>query len=190
MHVSVRVRVFLARHRWIYWFVVISLACAVGLTVHAELRKVDAARAAWGKTASVLVADDDRAAGDAPSFQRRDLPEALLPAAALRSLPTGATLRQRVAAGEVLTSIDITTVAGPIGGATTDSVVVGIIDPLARGAVVGSSVRISSEGIVLAESGRVVSLADEIVFVAVDSTDAPMIAAAAQSGLASILFVP
>ena len=182
MHVSVRVRVFLARHRWIYWFVVISLACAVGLTVHAELRKVDAA--------SVLVADDDRAAGDAPSFQRRDLPEALLPAAALRSLPTGATLRQRVAAGEVLTSIDITTVAGPIGGATTDSVVVGIIDPLARGAVVGSSVRISSEGIVLAESGRVVSLADEIVFVAVDSTDAPMIAAAAQSGLASILFVP
>ena len=190
MRVSVRVRVFLARHRWIYWFVVIMLAGAVGLMVHVELRKVDAARAAWGETASVLVAVNDRAAGDLPSVERRYLPAALVPRAALRSLPVGATLRQRVTAGEVLTSTDITAVAGPVGGATTESVVVGIIDPLARGAVVGSRVRIASEGIVLAESGEVVALAGEIVFVAVASADAPMIAAAAQVGLASILFVP
>ena len=190
MHVSVRIRVFLAHHRWIYWIVVVALAGAVGLMVHAELRKVDAARAAWGQTVSVLVADNDRVAGDRPSVERRDLPKALVPVAALRSIPAGATLRQRVTAGEVLTSTDITAAAGPVGGATTESVVVGIIDPLARGAVVGSRVRVSSEGIVLAESGEVVSLADEIVFVAVDSADAPMIAAAAQVGLASILFVP
>jgi hypothetical protein len=171
MHVSVRFRVFLARHRWIYWIVVCALAGSVGLMVHTEL-------------------DDDRAAGDPPSVERRDLPEALVPTAALRSLPAGATLRQRVTAGEVLTSTDITAAAGPVGGATTESVVVGIIDPLARGAVVGSRVRISSEGIVLAEAGEVVSLADEIVFVAVDSASAPMIAAAAKVGLASILFVP
>ena len=41
-----------------------------------------------------------------------------------------------------------------------------------------------------AVSREVVSLADEIVFVAVDSADAPMVAAAAQASLASILFVP
>jgi hypothetical protein len=190
LHVSVRFRVFLAHHRWIYWIVVVALAGAVGLMVHAELRKVDAARAAWGETASVLVADDDRVAGDPPSVERRDLPEALVPRAALRSLPAGATLRQRVTTGEILTSTDITAAPGPVGGATTELVVVGIMDPLARGAVVGSRVRVSSEGIVLAESGEVVSLADEIVFVAVDSADAPMVAAAAQTGLASILFVP
>lgn len=190
MHVSVRVRVFLARHRWIYWLVVAVLSSAVGLIVHAELRQVDAARAAWDETTSVLVAVDDREAGDLPSVERHEFPEALVPAAALRSLPAGATLRQRVTVGEVLTSTDVTAVAGPVGGASAESVVVGIIDPLARGAVVGSRIRISSEGIVLAESGEVVSVADEIVFVAVDSADAPMIAAAAQAGLASILFVP
>jgi hypothetical protein len=189
-HISVQCRVFVARHRWISWLVIFSLAGAVGLAVHTELRKIDAARAAWGETVSVLVTDDDHAAGDLASVERRDLPAALVPASALRSLAVGATLRQRVAAGEILTSTDITAIAGPAAGATTDSVVVGVIDPLARGAVVGSSVRIASEGIVLAESGEVVSLADEIIFVAVDSADAPMIAAAAQAGLASILFVP
>jgi hypothetical protein len=190
MHVSVRVRVFLAHHRWIYWLVVFALAGAVGLMVHAELRKVDTARAAWGETTSVFVAIDDRAAGDLPRVEQRDLPDALVPRAALRSLPAGATLHQRVTAGEVLTSTDITAVAGPVGGAATESVVVGIIDPLARGADVGSRVRISSEGIVLADLGEVVSLADEVVFVAVASADAPIVAAAAQAGLASILFVP
>ena len=190
MHVSVRVRVFLAHHRWIYWLVVFALAGAVGLMVHAELRKVDTARATWGETTSVFVAIDDRAAGDLPRVERRDLPDALVPRAALRSLPAGATLRQRVTAGEVLTSTDITAVAGPAAGAATESVVVGIIDPLARGAGVGSRVRISSEGIVLADLGEVVSLADEVVFVTVSPADAPIVAAAAQAGLASILFVP
>ena len=114
MHVSVLIRVFLARHRWVYWLVAFALAGAVGLMVHAELRNVDAARAAWGETTSVLVADDDRAAGDLPSVERRDLPKALVPTAALQSLPAGTTLRQRVTAGEVLTSTDITAAAGPV----------------------------------------------------------------------------
>ena len=42
----------------------------------------------------------------------------------------------------------------------------------------------------LADLGEVVSLADEVVFVAVASANAPIVAAAAQAGLASILFVP
>jgi hypothetical protein len=74
MHVSVRVRVFLAHHRWIYWLVVCALAGAVGLMVHAELRKVDTARAAWGETTSVFVAIDNQVAGDLARVERRDLP--------------------------------------------------------------------------------------------------------------------
>ena len=68
--------------------------------------------------------------------------------------------------------------------------VVGVVDPAAPVDVIGVAVRIAAEGVVLAERGTIVEINGEVVYVAVDAASGPMVAAAAQQRLASILFLP
>ena len=109
---------------------------------------------------------------------------------ALEELPAGARLRQRVAHGEVLTELDIADRRGPAALADAGTLVVALSDPLSRNVTTGLPVQVAADGIVLAGSATVVDIADEIVFVAVDAVDAPAVAAAAQQGIASLLYVP
>lgn len=190
MHVAARARLVLARRPWIYWAVVAVLATLVAFAVNAQLSTVAAARAEWGTTRTVLVADEALEPGDPIRATATELPVSALAASALSTLPRDARLRQRVDAGEVLTELDVTARAGPAARAEPGTVVVALSDPLSRGVVIGLSVQISADGIVIAEPATVVDLVDDVIFVAVARQQAPTVAAAAQLGVASLLYVP
>jgi hypothetical protein len=190
MHVAARARLVLARRPWIYWAVVAVLAGLASATVQGQVSSVAAERDRWGVTRTVLVATADLEAGDPVTAASRTLPVAALPDTALDGLPDGAVVRQRVAAGEVLTRVDVSVRAGPATLADPGTVVVALSDPLARDITVGLSVQVSADGLVVAGDARITGVVDDVVFVAVSERDGPGVAAAAQQGIASLLYLP
>jgi hypothetical protein len=68
--------------------------------------------------------------------------------------------------------------------------VVGVIDPLASDPSIGLPVAVTSEGIVLVAAATVVGADDDVILIAVPTSEAPMVAAAAQLGTVSLLFLP
>jgi len=185
-----RARTFSARHAWLRWIVVLALAATAGVATHRQLDTVEAERDAWGDTVDVLVATGDLVPDGAITAHIVAAPRALTPAAALGSLPDSARLRQRVMRGEILTAADVTAAPGPASSAESGTAVVAVIDPLVRDASIGLEIWVSSEGVVLAEEATIVSIVDDVVFVSVPDRDAPMVAAASQAGLASLIFLP
>ncbi len=185
-----RARIFSARHRWLYWSIVALLAATAGGAAQRQLAAVDAERAAWGDTVHVFIASRDLSPDEIIAVDVVSIPVAMVPSAALTTLPDDVRLRQRVTAGEILTDADITAASGPAASATAGTAVVAVIDPLARSVVVGLEVRVSSEGVVLADDAMIVSVVDDVVYIAVAERDAPMVAAAAHAGLASLIFLP
>lgn len=190
MHIAVRVRIFIARHRWVYWTAVAAVAAGIGATVFDAMRAIDHTRTQWGDTSTVIVATADLEPDGAVTVRTAELPVAMVPASALHALPDGARLHQRVMRGEVLTTADIVAGPGPAAHAPADSAVVAIADPLSRNVSVGLQVSVGSEGILLAETAVVTDVVDDVVFVAVPSDDAPDVAAAAQAGLATMIYRP
>ena len=114
----------------------------------------------------------------------------MLPSEALAALPPNGRVRQRVVSGAVITTADISRADGPAAFADPGTAVVGVIDLLAVGASIGLPVVVTSEGVVLAAAATVVGRDDEVVLIAVPVTEAPMVAAAAQLGTVSLLFLP
>jgi hypothetical protein len=190
MHVVARARLVLARRPWVYWTIVAALASMFAVVVDEHLTSLDDARHSWGATRSVLVAERRLAPGDAMAARLVDLPLAAIPPGALGELPDGARLHQRVGEGEVVTELDITALPGPAGRARAGTVVVALSDPLSRGVTIGLSVQVAADGVVLAEAASVVEVVDDVIFVAVDASSAPAVAAAARQGVASLLYLP
>lgn len=190
MHVAARARLVLARRPWIYWAVVAVFAGLAAATVQGQVGSIATERDRWGTTRTVLVASEHLEAGDPVVAAPTALPTAALPDTALDELPDLAVARQRVSAGEVLTELDVTSRAGPATLAEPGTVVVALSDPLARDVAIGLSVQVSADGVVVAGEARVTGVVDDVVFVAVDEHDAPTVAAAAQQGIASLLYLP
>lgn len=190
MHVAASARLFLARRPWVYWTLVAAFAAILAMAVHLRLSAIDTARASWGSTRSVLVADRAMMPGDPLSVSPSERPLAAIPQGALSAIPDGARVRQRIAAGEVLVDVDITPVAGPAGRADPDTVVVAVADPLARAVTIGTRVQVAADGLLLATDATIVELVDEIIYIAVEPRAAPAIAAAAQANLVSLLYLP
>ncbi len=190
MFVIVRLRIALARHAWIRWIIVLSLATAGGWATHQRVSAIDRERDQWGSTSEVLVAATDLEPGGAVDVELVTLPDAAVPPQSLSSLPTDVRLRQHVVAGEILTQADVTATPGPAGRAEPGTAVVGLVDPLARNTTIGLRVHVVSEGVTLTDQATVVDVVDEVTFVAVPAREAAMVAAAAQSGLASLVFLP
>ena len=90
----------------------------------------------------------------------------------------------------VITTVDVSTVAGPAAFAEPGTAVVGVVDPLAPDASIGLPVVVSSEGVVLVPAATVVGADDEVILIAVPVSEAPLVAAAAQLGTVSLLFLP
>jgi flagella basal body P-ring formation protein FlgA len=174
----------------VYWAIVLSFAAVVAAATHQQLSRLEDARQQWQETRSVLVADTDLKPGNFIKASNADLPVAAVPESALHGIPDGAQLRQRVAVGEVLVEADLTHVPGPAARADPGTVVVGLTDPLSRGVVVGLAVQVAAEGVVLASRATVVETIDDVVFVAVAGREAPAVASAAHSGLATLLYLP
>jgi hypothetical protein len=191
MHVAARTRLVLARRPWIYWVVVGTFAALAAGIVHGQLSSIAETRSSWGTTRDVLVADQPLEPGDPIEAEVVSLPLSAIPRDALSpDAADGAFVRQRVADGEVLTRLDVTSRTGPAALADPGQIVVALSDPLARDLVTGLQVQITADGLVLAEAARVTGVVDEVIFVAVSAADAPIVAAAAQQGIASLLYLP
>lgn len=190
MHVASTVRLFIARRPWVYWLAVAALTALIVFIVHDRMTAVDAERASWGTTRSVLVADGPLAPGDPIAVTSTELPMAVVPTGAVTSLPDNARLRQRVADGEVLVDLDITATPGPAAGADADTVVVAVRDDLAPTLRIGLAVQVAADGLIIADDATIVNITDEVVFVAVDPADAATVSAANGAGLAALLFLP
>ncbi len=190
MHVVVRVRRVLAIHPWIHWTLCVALAVGAGAVTHRYLGRVEEERRSWGTTQEVWTATTDLDPGDTVGAEPTDVPVALVPPDALTSPPGGAVARQRVTAGEILVDADVAPASGPAALAESGTVVVGVVDPLARGLTIGLPVQVAAEGVVLAPDATVVGLSDDVIQLAVPERDAPIVAAAAHDGRASILLVP
>ena len=190
MHVAARARLVLARRPWVYWAVVATFATLAVVAVQREMTSIDAERNRWGTAREVLVARQNHEPGDPLDVDLVELPVAALPADALVEVPDVGRVRQRVGRGEVLTEFDIADAVGPAALAVPGTVVVALSDPLARGVVPGLRVEVAADGLVLSADATVTEVADDVIFVAVDERDAAIVAAAAQQGIASLLYLP
>ncbi len=190
MHIVVRTRRALAAHPWIHWAVCVGLAIAAAVATHGYIARLDAERRAWGTTRTVWVTVGDVAAGQPVRATAADVPAALVPPGAVTEPPGDAVARQRVTAGEIVVDADVAAAAGPAGLAEPGTVIVGIVDPLARNVAVGSTVQATADGVIVCDEATVVAISDDVIQLAVPERDAPIVAAAAHDGLASILIVP
>jgi hypothetical protein len=190
MHIAVNARRVLARHPWIYWAACLVVAGLAAMLAGRYVSALDTARHGWGTTGRVVVADVEHLPGEPLRAETVTMPLAVIPPGAVESFEAGTVVRQRITAGEIVVHADLAAPSGPAALAETGTLVVGITDPLAAGARVGLAVQIASEGIVLADEGRVVGLADGVILVAVEASAAATVAAAAQRGAATVVFVP
>lgn len=190
MHFIVRVRIFLARHGWARWAIVLVLTAGVAWTSHQQASAVERERKAWGTTVDVVVASADLEPGDPIEADVVPLPSAMLPSEALTSVLSSGRVRQRVVSGAVITTADVSTAVGPAAFAEPGTAVVGVIDPLASDPSIGLPVAVTSEGIVLVAAATVVGADDDVILIAVPTSEAPMVAAVAQLGTVSLLFLP
>jgi hypothetical protein len=190
MHITVKMRRVLARHPWIFWVVCLAFALAAAVIVSRYVTALDEAARDLGTTRTVIIATADQPPGVPLQSRRVDMPVGLVPSGAVESADPDSILRQRVTAGEVVVSADLATPGGPAALADAGTVVVGVTDMLARNVRIGLEVQVAAEGILLADRAKVVDLADDVIFVAVEAGSAPMVALAAHDGTASLLFVP
>ncbi len=190
LFVAARLRNLLARQPWIYWSAVIAIAVGAAFVVKSQLDGAEAARSSWEDTRPVLVARHDVDPDSPVVADTVELPVAAVPATAIDALPDGALAHRRIGAGEILVAADVVAAPGPARHATVGNVVVGLVDPLSPAAAIGLDVQVASDGVVLAAEATVVDVVGDVVFVEVRESDGPAVAAAAQAGRASLLFVP
>jgi hypothetical protein len=204
LHLAVRLRRLLARHRWIRWSVVIACAITVASGLHTKLSDLDRAQAAWAGGEPILVLRHDTAAGDAiaaSDVERRYIAPDLRPDGALASWDDPMTALHRMRRGEILTNAHIGRGIGPAGllSATTAGVSVPIVAAQAVPFAVGDRV-----GLVLAADplavgvspangwlgeASVIAATPEAVLVSVASDGVVEIAVAAAEGQVTLVLL-
>lgn len=175
MPVMPRVRRVIARHPWVQWVVIVSLAVVVTASAAEAMARVDAERAAWGRSTSVWVAVRDVQAGEPIEAEQRDVPAAVRPPGAA-DVPEGALARQAIGRGEIVTDLDVVDRDGSL--APPEWLVAPVRESLPSGATVGEHVRVVSDGFVVAPEGIVVGFVDDATLVAVPPDVAPLLPAA------------
>ena len=185
-----RVRSFIARHRATYWVAVAGLALTVALVLMSQSRQLNEARDEWGSSVDVWVAAADTAPGDPLLVDRRAMPAAMLPRAAVTGAwPVGATARQTVVAGEVVVAADIGTGRLPLLPSEWRAVAVTAGDttiPL----VIGDHVDVVANGAVLSIDAVVVDMQASVAVIGVPADDAPGVAVASRDGTAVVVVRP
>ena len=164
-----------------------------GWAVAAAAAGVDDARRAWGATREVVVATEDLAPGE-PLSGRVDVRPA--PGAGRRrrrastSVPSGATARQHVAAGETVVAADVAATGGPQALIPAGWVAVAVAEAVPVGAAIGDRVALVGGGVLLAAEGVVVGRTTEALLVAVPAGDGPPVAHASSTGELALLLLP
>ncbi|WP_040495445.1 hypothetical protein [Ilumatobacter nonamiensis] len=184
-----RVRLFLARRPWVRWICIAAVAALAAALVHDRMQAIESARQEWAERVEVPVAIEPAAPGEAVAWQWREFPSIAVPVGVAADLPSGAAARRQIGRGEVIVAADLEAGPGPAAAAEPGEVVVPISDPLVAHPEIGVGVAVYSDGLVLAESGRIVHIEADVVFVAVAAAEAPIVAAAAQTRQASLGFL-
>jgi hypothetical protein len=189
MSIAARVRLTLARSPWMYWAIVAVLAGAAGLFVMRAADAVDAARESWGEPRHVLVARNDVEPGGALDgyAELRQLPAPMIPADAVSELPTAAVARQRIAAGEVIVTHDVSPAVAPQALIPDSWLAVAVAEPVPTGARTGDKVTVTAGGVVLAADGVVVGTSEGVLLVAVPGSEAAQVAHGASTGDVAVL---
>lgn len=184
---AVRIRSYLVRHRRVHWALVTGLALAVGAIVVHHGRGVDRARAAWGTTSTVWVADGPLEPGEPLAARAIAVPRAVVPLGALDAAPpVGSLAAQHLSAGEIVTAFDVAGGPDELVPAGWRTVAVAV-DERSLVVAVGDRVDVAADGAVLASGGRVVSVGPSSVAVAVPADVAAAVAVAALDGRAVLL---
>ncbi len=177
------IRWWIARAPWTLWASIAALALTTGWLVAREVGAADAARASWGPTRSVWVATRDTDAGQPLTAVARRYPGAVVPPGAVSEVPAAARARQRVDAGEIVTTADLVA-AGPAARIPAGQLAVAV--PRQSGTLaVGDWVAALADGRVLAR-GTVVALTETAALVAVADQAAGPLAQAAVDGRVSL----
>ena len=163
MHIVVRTRRVLAVHPWIHWAVCVALAVAAAVATHGYIARLDAERRSWGTTREVWVTADDVEPGRTDAGDRHGDARRARAARGTDRPTDGAVARQRVTTGEILVDADVATATGPAALAAPGTVVVGLVDPLARNVAVGATVEVSADGVVVCDEATVVAISDEVI---------------------------
>jgi hypothetical protein len=173
VHVTARARIELARRPWIRWLVVVTTAAGAWTTVDGARSSLDHRIAAWSTTTEVVVAVADVPSGAplAAATVVRAYPVALVPATARRSIGPDDLASRTVAAGAIVTDVDV-------AGAGR---VVTVREAGPSGVGRGDVVVVAADGVAIAEQARVVGVDDDLVTLAVDATDGPVVAASTTS---------
>ena len=181
-----RCRSFLARHRRLYWLIVISISAVLMAIALDERQRLDQARRSWSEPVTVWVATEPLAPGKAVLAEPRQLPRAALPDGASTIDPAGSVALRPLQRNEVVTDDDIGD--GAEGLAPAGSRVVAIpADDATLTVAIGDRVDVIAAGIVVAADGVVVAVGAASVAVAVDERSAPAAASAAHDGLAVLV---
>jgi hypothetical protein len=187
-----RMRMLLARRPWLYWSLVGIIAIAAGVAVMSAMGDVRRRRDAWGSATTVFVTTRDVAVGESLSgaVASREVPDAIVPPAALTEVPPLATATQRLAAGEIVVDIDVIDEPGPLALVPDGWVAIDVPrndDPLDTSLPLfdaGDSAVVLADGSIVAERAIIVDVAADGVAVAVPLDDAARVAQAANQRVA------
>jgi hypothetical protein len=183
VHILPRVRMIVARHPWLYWLVVATLAAVVAMGATRAMAGVDAARRSWGTQRTVWTAAGEVEPGQPITAERREVPTAVVPSGAVETSPVGAVATQHIAAGQIVNDHDVT-FDGPAGLIPDDSVAFAVPESVAHFSV-GDHVNVYTTDRFISD-GVVVDAGDSDVMVAIDTDAAPAMASALQAGAVTL----
>jgi Flp pilus assembly protein CpaB len=176
------------------WALVAALAVAVAVTSARLVNRAAAARSEWGETVAVVVitraVDAGRPIGES-DVERRDLPRAVVPDAAVTHSPVGRLAIVDLFPGEVLVARRLAPdgLRGPAALLPPGSRALAVpTGPGTPPLAVGDAVEVLASGGEPSASpmGRVVAVDESSVTVAVPAADAPAVAFALAQGVVTL----
>jgi hypothetical protein len=180
---TVRLRRLLARHPSLRWIAIAVTCGGFSISTWSHRSDVAEARQAWGSSSPVWIAEADTAPGQPLAARSIDVPDAVAPAEAVGPDPTGATARQHVGAGEIITETDVAGRSGRLAIVPDGWLVVAVAERIPSGAEVGERVLVVADGSVIADEALVVAVAESVASVAVPAGVGPLVALADESGV-------
>lgn len=176
-----------ARHPWAYWLTIAVVAGAVAIGTARSSAGVDAARRSWGDQQDVWMASAAIDPGQPILAVRRSVPRAVVPHGAVLVAPDDVVARQRIAAGEIITDLDVAA-TGP-AGLIPDGWVAFALQATVGDFSPGDGVR-AYAGDQLIAAGVVVDAGESDVMVAIPGDAAPAMSTAILAGTVTIALTP
>lgn len=187
MQLLARVRLAVARHPWIYWLAVATVAGGVASGVARTMAGVAEARRSWGEQQIVWVAGTAVEPGAVISADSRSMPRAMVPAESVDVDPSGAVSRQRIGPGEIITVADVS--AGGAAGLVPDGWLAFAVPVAVEHFATGDHVRVYAAD-QFVSAGVVVDRADADVMVAIPVDAAPIMSTALLTDSVTIALTP